>query len=626
MAASEQRKKSVWSSLETVIGFDLRSLGLFRICLAFVVLADLIIRMAGITAHYSDQGIVPRSVLAKIGSSPFYWSFSNLSGEPWVQFILFLLAIVITLFLLVGYRTRLATIATWAMIISIHNRNPVVLFAADDVLRAILFWSMFLPLGATYSIDSALNTSPNLLPKRVWSGATFAFMVQVAFIYMWSAAFKTKSDLWWPDGTAVYYALSFDQYATPLGQLLLKLPQNLLKLMTYGALSFEWVGPLLMFIPIRNSFFRCVAILSFIFLHLTFGLAFRIGIFPFLSITHWLPLIPSEVWDGLNKRLSTPERKGLVINYDADCGFCKKVVYLLRTFLILPGTPLIKAQENPDPTVYEDMQRINSWVVEDWQGQRHFKWEAIAYICSLSPVFGFLAPLLRWKPLMSIGNKFYEKIASNRRFAGNFTKPFKFRPLEVRSSPPIALSLVALLLLAYTSVWNLRGFIKQSVARKDAEGVWVEQLDKLLSKKTFNILDPLARVTRLDQAWSIFAPNPPRDDGWYIAEATLKDGSKVDLFRNGNSVSWDKPTMSERDQLYPNMQWRSYFISLYRATGKPLYPYLGDYFYRQWNQKHPPSKQIENLTIYFMDERTAPPNQKQTVTKKEIWTQSGSVN
>jgi hypothetical protein len=160
------------------------------------------------------------------------------------------------------------------------------------------------------------------------------------------------------------------------------------------------------------------------------------------------------------------------------------------------------------------------------------------------------------------------------------------------------------------------------VIRKDAEGVWVETLDRFLSRKTFQLLDPFARVTRLDQYWSIFAPNPPRDDGWYIAEATLKDGSKVDLLKKGQAVSWEKPTMGERDRLYQNMQWRSYFISLYRADGKPLYPYLGDYLYRQWNAQHPPEKQIESLTLYFMDERTVPPGQQQTVTPKTLWTRS----
>jgi hypothetical protein len=156
---------------------------------------------------------------------------------------------------------------------------------------------MFLPLGACYSVESALNTNPNPLPKRVVSAATVAFMIQVCYIYMWSAAFKTKSETWWPDGTAVYYSLSYDQYGTAFASFLLSLPPELLKILTFSALIFEWIGPLLIFIPFRNSFFKIVAILSFILLHIGFGLSFHLGIFPFLSITKWLPIIHSLVWD-----------------------------------------------------------------------------------------------------------------------------------------------------------------------------------------------------------------------------------------------------------------------------------------------------------------------------------------
>ncbi|MFM7792456.1 MAG: DCC1-like thiol-disulfide oxidoreductase family protein, partial [Microcystis panniformis] len=148
-------------------------------------------------------------------------------------------------------------------------------------------------------------------------------------------------------------------------------------------------------------------------------LSFHLGIFPFLSVTHWLPIIPSLVWDWGQKRMITPEREGLRINYDRDCGFCKKVVYLLRTFLILPGTPLLVAQDNP--SIYEDMVAQNSWVVEDWQGKRWFKWSALVYIVSLSPIFWFLGPILRLPPLMTLGTRIYEWIASHRRFMGNFT-------------------------------------------------------------------------------------------------------------------------------------------------------------------------------------------------------------
>jgi hypothetical protein len=54
-----------------------------------------------------------------------------------------------------------------------------------------------------------LNTSQLQLPEIVVSSATFPLMCQQYFIYIFSAAIKTKSPIW-VDGSAVYYALSFD--------------------------------------------------------------------------------------------------------------------------------------------------------------------------------------------------------------------------------------------------------------------------------------------------------------------------------------------------------------------------------------------------------------------------------
>ncbi|MFN9317558.1 MAG: hypothetical protein ACK58Y_13505, partial [Microcystis sp.] len=277
--------KSFRQRLAEIFGFDLRSLALFRIALALVVLVDLSVRFSQVTAHYSELGVLPLESLSKVSASPFYWSIFALSDSVLVQSILFIVAIAIALLLLIGYHTRLATIATWALIVSLHHRNPLLLFAADDVIRAVLFWAMFLPLGACYSVESALNTNPNPLPKRVVSAATVAFMIQVCYIYMWSVVFKLKSETWWPDGTAVYYSLSYDQYATALGSFLLTLPQQFLKFLTISALGFEWFGPLLMFVPFRNSLFKIIAVVSFIFLHTVFALILHLGVFPFLSVT-----------------------------------------------------------------------------------------------------------------------------------------------------------------------------------------------------------------------------------------------------------------------------------------------------------------------------------------------------
>ncbi|HEY9647429.1 MAG TPA: HTTM domain-containing protein [Chroococcidiopsis sp.] len=603
-AETDQKPPSGWHlRLSEMFGLDLRSLALFRIGLALILLTDLSIRAWDITAHYSDSGLMPRTLLREI-AKPGYWSLHALSGAVGVQVVLFLLAGFAALLMLVGYRTRIATIVSWVLLISLHNRNPVLIFAADDVLRALMFWAMFLPLGACYSIDSALNTSPKKLPERILTGATIALIVQQCFIYIFSAAIKAKSPVWL-DGSAVYYALSFDQYATPLGHFLLNF-RPLLVIFTHSTMVLEWFGPLLLIVPFRTSFFRNVAVILFISLHVGFGLTLNIGIFPFLSSFSWLAFIPSSTWNRWHKRISTPERQGLHIYYDADCGFCKKVVHLLRTFLVLPGTPISQAQS--DPSIHADMETYNSWVIVDWQGQRRFKWEGLAYVVSLSPVFGALAKLMTWKPVMPLGTRFYEIIATNRRAAGRFTRPFKFRPLEIRSSR--AASAALLVLLLYTFVWNVQSYAPDKFKRR-----------------TWQMTEIAGRVTRLDQSWSIFAPSPPRDDGWHVMPGTLANGSQVDIFRHGASpVVWDKPSLGTRSAIYRNMQWRTYFINLNRAIGERLYPSYAQYLCQNWNANHSDGEQLETFEIYFMDERTVPPGETQTVEKTKTWQQSCAIS
>lgn len=609
------------SKIKQIFGLDLRSLAVFRIGISLIVMADLISRFRALTAHYTDAGVLPRSVLIDNILPRWYWSIHLISGETLIQTLLFAIAFFIAISLLVGCRTRLATIATWALLISLHNRNPTLIFAGDHVIRAVLFWSMFLPLGAYYSIDNALNSSHKPLPKWICNAATAAFIIQLCYIYMWSAAFKTKSSMWWPDGDAVYYALHYDQYATSFGQFLSNFPLPILKLLTQAALIFEWLGPLILFIPFYNTFFRIVAIISFILLHISFGLCFEIGTFSSLGIINWLALIPSLVWDKLTERFSREEQQGLKIYYDADCGFCKKVVHLIRTFLILPNTPIIKAQE--DELIYAAMQQYNSWVVQDYTRQNHYKFDGIIYVFSLSPLWWWLVPFLRLAPIKNIGTRMYEIIASNRRRAGLFTKPLQFRPLEVNNY--WFLNLLVVFLLIITSIWNLKGFVDQTVARRRQQpNDWFNKTSNLLNKKIFQQIAWIPETALLDQLWSIFAPGVPRDDGWFVIVGKLKDGREVNAFREEQPISWEKPTIKQRNDFYQTIQWRFYFLTLNRAMGRNLSPYLVQYICKGWNAKHTGKKQLESVTVYFMDERTVPPGQTQGVEKKTIIEQSCS--
>ena len=287
--------------IEKSFGLDLRSLALFRIGLALVIIIDLSYRLSDLKAHYTDFGILPRGPLLEKFLDHRYWSFHLFSGTVFYQSLLFIIAIFIAFLLLVGFRTRTATILSWILLVSLHNRNPMVLNSGDVELRLLLFWAIFLPLGAYYSVDSALDTNFQLLPKRTISLCTLALTMQVCFVY-WFAWLHKSDPIWHQEGSAVYYALSIDQFATPFGHFLLKFP-SLLSFTTIVTLWIELLVPFLLFIPFKNDFFRLVTVVTFILLHLSFRAGLEIGLFAVISIVAWLAFIPSLFWNAIQCQL-----------------------------------------------------------------------------------------------------------------------------------------------------------------------------------------------------------------------------------------------------------------------------------------------------------------------------------
>jgi hypothetical protein len=279
-----------------LFGIDLRSLALFRIALGCCVLGDLATRATALEAHYTDFGILPRSVVVDNFWNPANVSLHLINGSVTGQAILFFVAAVFGAMMLVGFYTRVATIASWVLLVSLQLRNPLVLQGGDILFRSLLFWAMFLPLGARLSIDAA-GAKGHRRPTRVLSVATAALLLQVALMYWCTAALKRGKE-WIPDGTAIYYALHIEEFAKPFGIWLRQFPEPLHGL-TYGVWGYEVLGPFLLFLPVFFLPFRLLGILGFVGLHIGLYSCMELGIFPFISAISMIPFIPCEVWETL---------------------------------------------------------------------------------------------------------------------------------------------------------------------------------------------------------------------------------------------------------------------------------------------------------------------------------------
>lgn len=297
-AVAESQGRTPASVLSRLAGIDTRSLALLRVSLAALVLVDLALRARELVAFYTDAGVLPTwAVVEWLGVQ------SRLVAHAWggsatYQALLFAITGIAALGMLLGYRTRLATAVTWFLVASLQARNPTLNNGGDHLLRIMLFWSMFVPLGARWSIDRARLSEPP--PVRVVTGGSFAIQMQLCLMYWFTAVLKWHP-VWFESYTATEIALSVDYLATSWGRVLLGHPE-LLQGLTAFTIWLEIIGPILVWSPVWTGPLRFATVLAFVAFHLV-GLApaLHIGLFPWVCAAAWLVFLPTWMWERLER-------------------------------------------------------------------------------------------------------------------------------------------------------------------------------------------------------------------------------------------------------------------------------------------------------------------------------------
>ena len=280
---------------------DLRALAFMRIWIAGIILTDLAIRASDLEAHYSNMGVLPLHVLFQYAWNPYFLSIHTLSGLWQVQAILFCLAAVFAFLLLIGYHTRLVTIISWLLMVSLQNRNTLISQGGDDLLRMLLFWAMFMPWGKYYSVDAIRKKETLVQPPTYVSAATAAYIIQVCLMYIGTALLKNAPE-WRTEGTALYYALSLDQVLMPMGKLIYPYP-DLLKFLTHFTFYTELFIPFLLFIPVYTTFFRFLFVGILASFHVGISLTLFVGLFYLINFASLAGLIPPVGMDWIDRKV-----------------------------------------------------------------------------------------------------------------------------------------------------------------------------------------------------------------------------------------------------------------------------------------------------------------------------------
>ncbi len=594
-------KDHILERLVNVFAIDYRSLAVLRVGLGMALLYTAVQFYTSDLFHafISEDGFLTNDYVLK-GKRTGTWSLYFINDDTWYSALLLTLTGVSALALIVGYKTRLATFLCWVLFVSLSNRAPILLSGADTQLVVLLFWSMFLPLGARWSIDGGLGKQPD--QEKHVSLATAAIILQVAYLYIYSGLYKTGSQ-WFPDGTAIYYALNALELSSPLAPFLAHF-FGLTRWLTYYVYFLEIFAVFFLLSPFYTDRFRYAVLPQLLLLHISFILFLSVGFFPLVSLTGLMVFMPSQFWDWISCKTETEKRMGIEIWYDKDCDFCRKVCRIFREFSLPRQTPIRPAQE--DLTAGKILQEQGTWVVSTANGQYYTHWNAVAFVWRRSPILWPLGILFLPKWAMDFGNKLYAVIAKYRRQLGYLSAVFlKENNRAVTFQQENATNVFLAICMACVFAWNL----------SDLPHV-------VQSKYAYNVGDTVRtfmRTVRLTQQWNMFAPYPLSLRRWHVIEGTLKNGEKVDLY-------WNKVASPKHDEPWSgytaerNDRWRKFFINA--TTSDWEYPeslmssLFGQYLCQRWQEEHFAQPALKTVSVYRYWYHTPPPGMSNPVARQ----------
>jgi hypothetical protein len=262
-------------------------LAIFRIVIGGIAFAWALTLIPDFSVFFSSRGVEP---IPPMHPPLGIWGVLNSFPAFGAAIVLFGALIVASLSLLVGYRTRLASIVVFVAVLSFEHRAPSIWNSGDGLLRIASFFLMLAPAGESLSVDRWRR-----MPERFWefparpAWALRLVQIQVSVVYL-SAVWLKLHGPDWVHGTAVSYAMRLQDFQRfPLPSVL---AHSLLfsTIVTYLTLAIE----LMIGVLVWNRGARPLVLALGVILHSTIGLNLRLGFFSEVMLATYVAFLSPE--------------------------------------------------------------------------------------------------------------------------------------------------------------------------------------------------------------------------------------------------------------------------------------------------------------------------------------------
>lgn len=248
---------------------------LFRIGFGLLVSYYLAIHVGlNLDRYYGEAGVLPHAVFVKwVGHT----SLLALSGSSTLLWAVWAISLLAAITLTLGYRARISAAVLYVGLVSIQNRNPFVSNAAETLITALAFLSIFAPLSLRASLDARVRPGGggrNLGLRLI--------QLQIVIVYVTSVWHKLQSPAW-RSGEALHLAMK--------AQTVSRLPEGLgspaiERALTFGTLALEGLFFLVFWRRLRPVF-----LVGGLLLHLTIEATFTVPMFSATMLISYLAFL-----------------------------------------------------------------------------------------------------------------------------------------------------------------------------------------------------------------------------------------------------------------------------------------------------------------------------------------------
>ena len=220
-------------------------LGLVRIAFGALVVAWTVSLLPDLYVLFGEQGVMPNQP-----EWDYVWGLFGIASSDHALLIGWVVLLVSAVALTLGWHSRMAALAVFVLIHSFQVRNPFVFNSGDGLIRVVALVLVFSSCGAALSLDRRRASGSFWSAELRAPWAIRLLQVQLSLVYLSTVNAKLAGDSW-REGTAVSYALRYDDMLIVSPPHWLTSNALLMNVATWGTLALElaigilvWVKPL----------------------------------------------------------------------------------------------------------------------------------------------------------------------------------------------------------------------------------------------------------------------------------------------------------------------------------------------------------------------------------------------